>query len=74
MNLVKELETILKQPNFMGESDKTGVNLAVNAILDKIDELGFDIVEKEIKENPCENCDRKNHNSYDICGACEFAN
>jgi len=47
MNLVKELETVLKQPNFMGTSDKTGVNLAVNAILEKIDELGFDIVEKQ---------------------------
>lgn len=46
MNLVKELETILKQVNFMGEKDKTGVNLAVNAILDRIDELGFEIVEK----------------------------
>ena len=48
--LVKELETILKQPNFMGESDKVGVNLAVNAILDRIDELGFDIVKKQIEE------------------------
>lgn len=50
MNLVKELETILKQVNFMGEKDKTGVNLVVNAILGRIDELGLEIIEKPIKE------------------------
>lgn len=50
MNLVKELEDILKRPNFMGERDKVGVNLAVNAILDRIDELGLDIVDKKIEE------------------------
>jgi len=49
MNLIKELEDVLKQPTFMGEGDKCGVNLAVNAILDKIDQLGFDIVEKKIE-------------------------
>lgn len=53
MNLVKELEVVLKQPTFMGSRDKVGVNLAVNAILDKIEELGFDIVEKP-KEIECE--------------------
>jgi hypothetical protein len=47
MNIVKELEQILQQPNFMG-NDKVGCNLAVNTILDKIDELGLVIVEKEI--------------------------
>ena len=47
MNLVKELEDVLKNPMFMGYSDKTGINLAVNAILDKIDELGLDIVDKQ---------------------------
>lgn len=47
MNFIKELENVLKQPNFMGQSDKLGVNLAVNQILDKIEELGFTIVEKE---------------------------
>jgi len=46
MNIVKELEQILQQPHFMG-NDKVGCNLAVNAILDKIEELGFDIVEKK---------------------------
>ena len=34
MNLVKELEDVLKQPNFMGGLDKVGVCLAVNQILD----------------------------------------
>jgi len=51
MNFIKELEIVLKQPNFMGETDKVGVNLAVNAILDKIEELGFDIVEKDLNKN-----------------------
>ena len=50
MNLVHELEKVLYQPNFMGMSDKTGVNLAVNQILDKIEELGFEIVETEKQE------------------------
>ena len=49
MNIVKELEQILRQPHFMG-NDKTGCNLAVNEILNKIDELGFDIVEKKDQE------------------------
>jgi hypothetical protein len=47
LNIVKELEEVLKQPTFMGGVDKIGINLAVNAILDKIDEFGFDIVEKK---------------------------
>ena len=47
MNLVKELENVLKIPTFMGTSDRLGVNLAVNAILDKIEELEFNIVEKQ---------------------------
>jgi hypothetical protein len=47
MNLVKELEEVLYLPNFMGRSDKTGVNLAVNMILDRINELGLEVVEKE---------------------------
>ena len=46
MNIVKELEQILQQPNFIG-NDKTGCNLAVNAILDRIEELGFEIIKKE---------------------------
>jgi hypothetical protein len=46
MNIVKELEQILRQPNFMG-NDITGCNLAVNAILDRLDELGLEIVEKK---------------------------
>jgi hypothetical protein len=46
MNIVKELEQILQQPNFMG-NDKLGCNLAVNQILDKIEELGLEIVEKK---------------------------
>ncbi len=46
MNLVKELEQVLKRTTFMGEGDTTGVNLAVNAILDRIEELGLDIVKK----------------------------
>lgn len=46
MNLIKEIETILRQPNFMG-NDTTGCNLAANAILNKLDELSFEIVEKE---------------------------
>ena len=50
MNMIKKLEDVLKQSNFMGISDKVGVNLAVNAILDRINELGFDIIEKKIKE------------------------
>ena len=49
MNLVKELEQILQQPNFMGD-DKTGCNLAVNQILNRIEELGLDIVEKNNAE------------------------
>lgn len=55
MNIVKELESVLKQSTFMGDRDKVGVNLAVNAILDRIDELGFDIVdkEKEVEEKLC---------------------
>jgi hypothetical protein len=47
INMVKELEQILQQFNFMGTRDKTGVNLAVNQILNRIEELGFEIVEKE---------------------------
>lgn len=47
MNLIKELEDVLKLPHFMGMIGKPGINLAVNAILDKIDELGFEIVEKQ---------------------------
>lgn len=50
MNLVKEMEDILKRPTFMGEGDKVGVNLAVNAILDRIDELGFEIVKKTTED------------------------
>jgi hypothetical protein len=46
MNIVKELEQILRHPTFMG-NDITGCNLAVNAILDRIDELGLEIVEKK---------------------------
>jgi hypothetical protein len=46
MNLVKELEQILQQQNFMG-NDKTGCNLAVNQILNRLDELGLEIVEKK---------------------------
>lgn len=45
MNLVHELEIILQQPHFMG-NDKTGCNLAINEILDKIEELGLEIVHK----------------------------
>lgn len=47
MNLVKELESVLKQSNFMG-NDTLGVNLAVNAILDKLDDLGLEITDKEL--------------------------
>jgi hypothetical protein len=43
--MIKELEQILCQPNFIG-NDKIGCNLAINAILDKIEDLGFTIVEK----------------------------
>lgn len=50
MNLVKQLEKVLKLPTFMGDRSKTSVNLAVNSILDKIEELGFDIVEKQNKD------------------------
>lgn len=50
MNIVKELENVLNQPNFMGIIGKPGINLAVNAILDKIDELGLEIVDKQGKE------------------------
>lgn len=39
MNIIKELEDVLSAPNFMGGTDKVGVNLAVNAVLDKIEEL-----------------------------------
>jgi hypothetical protein len=46
MNIIKELEQILRQPNFMG-NDTAGCNLAVNAILDRIDELGLEIMEKK---------------------------
>jgi hypothetical protein len=49
MNIIKEFEQILQQPNFMG-NDKVGCNLAINAILDKIDELGLEIVEKKREE------------------------
>jgi len=49
MNIVKELEQILQQQNFMG-NDITGCNLAVNQMLDRIEELGFDIVEKKIED------------------------
>lgn len=49
MSLVKELEQVLNLPTFMGDRSKTSINLAVNAILDKIEELGFDIVEKQTK-------------------------
>lgn len=51
MNLVKELENVLNQPHFMGMIGNPGVNLAVNAILDKIEELGFDILERKKKED-----------------------
>jgi hypothetical protein len=47
MNIVKELENVLNQPHFMGIIGQPGVNLAVNAILDKIEELGFEIIEKK---------------------------
>lgn len=36
MNLVKELESVLKLPTFMGDRSNIAVNFAVNAILDKI--------------------------------------
>lgn len=49
MNLVKELEEELKYGGrvFLGGVDNLTINLIVNAILYKIDELGFDIVEKD---------------------------
>jgi hypothetical protein len=50
MNLIKELEDVLNQPHFMGIMGKTGINLAVNAILDKIDNLGLEIVEKKTEQ------------------------
>ncbi len=46
MNIIKELEEVLAQPTFMGNAT-TGINLAVNQILNKIEDLGFEIVEKE---------------------------
>jgi len=48
MNLVKQLEQVINEnPTFVITVDKLGTNLLVNAILDKIEELGFDIVDKE---------------------------
>lgn len=46
INIVKELEQILQQVNFMG-NDTTGCNLAVNQMLARLDELGLEIVEKQ---------------------------
>lgn len=51
MNIVAELEGILQQPHFMGSDYPTGVNLAVNEVLERIDELGLEIVEKSSIEN-----------------------
>jgi hypothetical protein len=50
INIVKELEQVLYHPTYMGMSDKVGVNLAVNAIINRIDELGWDITEKPVNE------------------------
>lgn len=51
MNIVKELEGVLQQPHFMGSNYPAGVNLAVNEILERINELGLEIVEKSSVEN-----------------------
>jgi hypothetical protein len=51
MNLVKELEDVLKQEEFMGDCNNIKINLAVNAMLNKIEELGLDIVKIRIEEN-----------------------
>ena len=69
MNLVKELEDILKQPTFMGELDKIGVNLAVNAILDRIDKLGFDVVERALLINLKMAVDIQGKDLIEICDA-----
>lgn len=47
MNIIKEIEQILRHPTFMS-NDITGCNLAANAILDRLDELGLEIAKKEI--------------------------
>lgn len=47
MNLVKELEQVINDnPTFVITVDKFGTNLLVNAILDKIEELGLEIINK----------------------------
>jgi hypothetical protein len=48
MNIIKEMETIIKQ---FTVTDKLGANLASNAILDKFEELGLELIEKEFKED-----------------------
>lgn len=50
INIIHELEKVLYHPTYMGQSDKCGVNLAVNAIINRIDELGWDITEKPYHE------------------------
>lgn len=47
VNIVRELENVINDnPTFVITVDKVGTNLLVNAILDKIEELGFEIVKK----------------------------
>ena len=46
MNIIKELEDVLRKPHLMGEKG-IGLNNAVNDIIHRLNELGYEIYSKE---------------------------